>query len=100
MNTMFEFRVLGCQTWDRQDDNIDVEIVVESSTRYSATFFTIRNVASLFEKNRTTGECASGTYLWAANMILVRDLERETIRTAIDDLVKSGEIETACYRHS
>ena len=98
MDSTFDFRVLGCPTWDNQDDNVDVEIIVHSSTCYSATFFTVKNITSLFDKNRITGECVSGTYLWAANMILVKDLEIDTIRVTISDLLTSGEIETTCHR--
>jgi hypothetical protein len=98
MTTPFTFRVLGSQTWDIHDDNVDVEIEVNGTVRYSATFFTLRNLASLFAKNRQTGECAAGTYLWAADMILVQDLRIETIRQTIEDLLRSGELESACHQ--
>jgi hypothetical protein len=80
------------------DDNVDVEILVDSRDRYSATFFTMRNIVSLFEKNRITGECESGAYMWAANMIIVNDLDLETIRISIFGLLSSGEIDAACHR--
>jgi len=98
MTAPFSFRILGSQTWDIHDDNVDVEIEVNGTARYAATFITLRNVASLFAKNRLTGECAAGTYLWAANMILVQDLRIETIHQTIEDLLRSGDLESACHQ--
>ncbi len=98
MTTSFDIRVLGCQTWNINDDNVDVEIVVDGLGRYAGTFFTLQNIATLFEKNQQTGECASGIYLWAANMIIVRDLRTETIRQTVEDLWRTGELEAVCHR--
>jgi hypothetical protein len=98
MPTPFTFQILGCQSWDVHDDNLDVEIEVGGTLRFAATFFTLQNIASLFEKNRATGECASGTYLWAANMIIVRELTTETIRHTIEDLLRTGELESVCLK--
>jgi hypothetical protein len=96
--TRFTYSVLGCQTWDASDDNIDVEITLSDERKYSATFFTISNIRTLMNKNRLTGECAGGIYFWAANMIVVEDLESETIRRTVAGLIKDGEIDDACYR--
>ncbi len=98
MSIPFSFRVLGSQTWDIDDDNVDIEIEVNGMVRYSATFVTPQNITSLFAKNRLTGECAAGTYLWAANMIIVQDLQMETIRQTIEDLLRSGELGSACHQ--
>lgn len=92
----FSFRVLGCSTWDERDDNVDLEITLDDGRRFGATLFTLSNLQSLFKKNRATGECADGTYLWAANMILVEKLDQATITRTIADLIASGELETAC----
>ena len=77
--------------------NVDVE-VRDSSGRWSATFFTLDNIRSLFEKNASTGECAGGLYLWAADMILVWTLDRATIEHTVADLRATGEFETAFAR--
>lgn len=97
MANKIEFQVIG-ESWDPEDDNIDVEIYVNSSVRYSATFFTVQNVATLMERYRHTGECAAGAYFCAVDMILVRDLKIETLEKAIHDLVETGEIQWACQQ--
>jgi hypothetical protein len=76
---------------DLSSDNIDVVIYFADGTKYMATFFTLENLRHLFVKNRSTGECASGKYLWAANMIIVESLDDETIKTAVADLIATGE---------
>ena len=80
------------------DDNVDVEIELSDGNRYSATFFTLMNIQSLMKKNKLTGECAGGIYLWSSNMILVENLHLETIERTIAGLVQEGELDTACCR--
>jgi hypothetical protein len=77
------------------NDNVEVEVTLPSGVRYWATFFTMENIRSLFEKNARTGENASGTYFrWASNMIIVKTLTREVIERTIMDLVASERFET------
>jgi hypothetical protein len=89
----FSIHVVGAQVWDPKRDNIDIEVRFLDGRRFGATFFTLKNLASLFEKNRSTGECAGGTYLWAANMIIVEELSMETITRTVNDLLRVGELQ-------
>lgn len=73
------------------DDNIDVEVLLDNGERYTAAFFTLKNIASILERYKNSGECLSGLYFWASNLIIIDNLHKETIREAIDDLVKNGE---------
>jgi len=43
----------------------------------------------------STGECLSGRYFWASDMVVVRKLARKAICEVVDDLLSSGEIEGA-----
>jgi len=83
------------QRVDLEDDNVDVLVYFADGSKCAATFFTLENIRRLFFKNRTTGECASGKYLWAANMIIVESLDEETIQAAVADLMASGEFARA-----
>jgi hypothetical protein len=80
---------------DPLDNNVDVEVRLADGSRWSATFFTLANVQSLFEKYRTTGECRNGLYFFAVDMILVERLDEETIRETTDALLESGELNDA-----
>jgi hypothetical protein len=75
--------------------NVDVEVIDDRGLRWSATFFTLANLEHLFDKNAMTGECGRGLFLWAADMILVREISREVINRTIAELRASGEFETA-----
>ena len=96
----FTVRVVGPQVWDTVVDNVDVEVVMADGRRFGATFFTMQNIERLFEKNRATGECRAGLYLWAANMILVHQLSMEVIDETVQDLLENGELESAFARLS
>jgi hypothetical protein len=78
---------------DRADDNVDVEVTFADGSRYAATFFTQNNLRSLFAKNERTGECKGGLYLWASNMVIVRDLSEESISETVADLIAQDEFE-------
>jgi hypothetical protein len=65
---------------------------------YWVNFITYRNIQTLFDKNRETGECARGLYFWGTNMIIVHDLKRETIEQSIAGLIDEGELESCCAR--
>ncbi|HMA94643.1 MAG TPA: hypothetical protein VKP30_18255 [Polyangiaceae bacterium] len=95
MESAFSFRVVGAQSWDVNDDNVDVEVTLHDGRRYGATFFTLSNIAHLFEKNRHTGECGGGTYLWARGMVILKDLSPDTMHATVKDLMQVDELECA-----
>jgi hypothetical protein len=71
------------------DDNVDVEVIFDNGLRFSATFFTLKNIHSLFEKNRRTGECKKGLYFWCVDMIIVEKLSRHIIAKTVAALISS-----------
>jgi hypothetical protein len=80
--------------WNPQDDNTDVIVTLEDGSRWVATFFTYRNVQTLTDKNKTTGECLAGTYFWSSNMILIDEVSRQRIEEVIGELLKEKTFET------
>jgi hypothetical protein len=76
-------------------DNVDVEVVFDSGEFYVATFFTLENIRGLMEKNRRTGECLGGLYLWASDMIIVERLTLDAVSRTVADLLVSGEFGAA-----
>jgi len=78
-----------------EDDNVDVRIELADGRAYSLTFFTIANLATLMARWGKTGECANGLYVWAKNMIVVQEISQTVITKVVQDLVETGEIETA-----
>ncbi|MFF2879079.1 hypothetical protein ACFVR2_22550 [Gottfriedia sp. NPDC057991] len=56
-----------------------------------ATYITYKNILSLKEKNKATGEYLSGKYFWASDMILIDDISCETITDVVVQLLKDNE---------
>lgn len=69
------------------NDNTDVIVTLNNGKKYIATFFTYENIEYLRKKNQETGECNSGSYFWASNMIIIDSIDRNTISTTIEDLI-------------
>ncbi|MDH0864174.1 hypothetical protein [Mitsuaria sp. GD03876] len=88
----------GQEIVDAVDDNVDILIDVEDGRLFSATFFTINNLSTLMRRYRASGECAAGKYVWAKDMIVVESITRATLEVAIDELIRTGEIESCCTR--
>lgn len=76
------------------NDNSDVIVTFENGKKYIATFFTYKNIEWLRKKNKKTGECLSGTYFSATNLMLIDRLNREQILKVINDLINEEEFTT------
>ena len=75
------------------DNNTDVIITFTDERKYVATFFTYQNIRTLAEENKRTDECLSGKYFWASDMILIENIDRDTIEKVIDELIKGEEFQ-------
>jgi hypothetical protein len=85
----YKFRINwnSSEPFDIENDVIDVRIKTKSREEYSANFTTLKFLGYLFEKNKRTGECLSGTYFCMPNMVVVEKLTEDNIRRTIDDLI-------------
>jgi hypothetical protein len=52
----------------------------------------------LTDKNRQTGECLSGAYFWASDMILIEEVSRPRIEEVVQHLIQEGELEAIFTR--
>ncbi|MCG8462974.1 MAG: hypothetical protein MI919_42360 [Holophagales bacterium] len=85
----------GSEGLKELDDNADVEVLLPDGRRFGATFFTRANLDSILARYRETGECESGLYFWARDMILVDRLTRVTVEQTVLSLIRHGELEDA-----
>ena len=81
----------GITPVDSDNDNVDVQVTFPNGERFSAVFFTIRNIETLMKRYKKTGECASGLYFGASDMIIVERLTEKTICKTIDHLLAEDE---------
>ncbi|MBX9660845.1 MAG: hypothetical protein K2X00_19995 [Nitrospiraceae bacterium] len=88
--------------WDESNaprqGNVDVEVRFENGSRYGATLFTIDNITSLMKSYEESGECRSGSYFWAADLIILRRLSMTEISKTVADLVGKSEFFKAFSR--
>lgn len=81
----------GYQVKDVLNDNIDVHIVTATSEVFFGTLFTALNIQELIAKQ-------GGSYFWATDMVIVKNLEKETIKNAIDEIISDGYLNQAFPR--
>jgi len=72
------------------NNNTDVSVEFEDGSVYGAVFFTYENIEDLRKKNKKTGECLNGRYLWARNMIIVESISRKEIEEVIAHLIEES----------
>jgi len=91
----FEIDIPDKENFDPEIAALEVIIITRDGKKYSANIVTKDYIPWVFEKNRETGECANGT-CWGRkdNMILVRKMTPEDIKTSIDYFIKNLEIES------
>jgi hypothetical protein len=80
---------------DPHADNVDVFVDFEDGKRFVATLFTQQNIRELFERYEASGECGGGQYVWAKNMIVMKEVSADAIRAAVASLIAAGELEQA-----
>jgi len=85
-------------TWFPDNTNTDVMVSWETGERWIASFITYKQVQTLTDKNRKTGENLSGAYFWTSDMILVDEASRHRIEEIIRDLVETDYFESVFKR--
>lgn len=90
----YKFRIKwdSSQPYDPECETVDVRLNIKKG-EYSADFVTRKYLDYIFEKNKRTGESASGTYFAMPGMIIVDRLDEPTIKTTIDNLIENLEVE-------
>lgn len=81
--------------WNIDDDNSDVIVTFENGERWIATFFTYKNIITLSEQYRQTGECLAGRYLWSSDMVLIDKLTRPNIEQVVEAMIEVEDFRTA-----
>ena len=73
--------------YDEEDANSDVHFELTDGSKWCASLYTYRNIFSLSEKNRNTGESLSGKYFIADKSIFISSLNKELIISVINDII-------------
>lgn len=70
----------GYQVNDIFNDNLDLNVIFPDNSVFFGTSFTVYNIQHLMEKG-------PNNYFWAVDMFIVKDLEKMTIKKAIQDAI-------------
>ena len=84
---MLEFKIIvpaGYNVQNIFNDNIDLNIILPDGTVFFTTFFTLKNIQTLIEDE---------LYFWSTDMVIVKDLKKETIKKAVTQIIKDGYVE-------
>lgn len=82
MNNMKNYKVIfptGYKNTNIVNDNIDINIVFETGEVYCASLATLENIQSFFS--------IGDIYYWMSDMIIMKDLKKDTIRLMIDQVI-------------
>lgn len=86
--------------FDPSDCNSDVIFELDDGSRWVVTFFTYKNIETIRNTNRCTGECLYGTYFCATDMVLISEISVETIKAVLQEMLSSGSIGIYCSKLS
>lgn len=81
---------------DIAHQNIDFWIQIEGKT-YWGSAITTENIQYLMEKDKQTGECASGAYHWQSNAIILKDFTVECLALAVEDIIQENLLDSIFY---
>jgi len=77
-------------SWDPAA-NSNVAVTFADGSRWFASVVTYRNVITLTERWRRTGESFGGRYFWTSDMLLLDELSRAWIEEVIAHTLANGE---------
>lgn len=78
---------------DTSSDLIDIEVGYKGKM-YRGCVSTPKFVSDRMEDYHRTGENAKGAYFCAKGLVILKDLEKTTISSAVRDLANRGDLET------
>ena len=78
--------------------NVDAELRLADDSRWSATVFTLDEVARLMNVWSTTGEALAGAYFWCSDGLIVREAGVESMALVLAELLDTGEYTGALQR--
>jgi len=71
----------------------DIILKTKDGKRYISNFITRKYLDHMFEKNKTTGECAKGTFFAMPQCVIIEDLTRDSVKKTINDMIDNVEVE-------
>ncbi|MBI3783389.1 MAG: hypothetical protein HY270_08300 [Deltaproteobacteria bacterium] len=81
--------------WNPSDSLTDVVVTLPDGTHWIAGFCSFGHLETLRRSCSDSGECLSGKYLWASDLILIDDTSRTSVAAVVEDLLSKGDLQDA-----
>ena len=90
----YDFKLVwdGAEPYNPENAAIDVRLRTTEGREYTANIVTPKFIEGMFEKNKKTGECATGAYFAMPDMIIVNKINNDNVRRTIEDMIVNKEI--------
>ncbi|MFN8509829.1 MAG: hypothetical protein U0Z75_04625 [Deinococcaceae bacterium] len=77
----------------------DIIIRMDEKEVYCLTLFTVNDIKEMMEKCKKDGDCLSGKYYWASDMLIVENTKIELVLEVCDEIVKTGLIKKISQKY-
>lgn len=78
---------------DKYCDNEDVYVLLDNGEKYYASFFTMKEIETIIEHYKSSGENLNGSYFWASDMFIINELTKPSVEKVINDLIVTDSFE-------
>jgi hypothetical protein len=69
----------------------DVIVKLRNGDFFLAPFFSYNSIFRLRSQYEESGEYLGGQYFWVEGMILIKDLDHETVWSVVENLIEEGD---------
>jgi hypothetical protein len=77
-------------------ENADVHVTLADGTKRYITFLTLAEIGRILARWKHSGEVGNGSYFWCSDLVIVPQQGIPAMTTAIEELVHSQDIVSAC----
>ena len=82
---------------DPTEANAHVIVELDNGTAWMASFYTYKQVSSIVESYKASGEYLNGKYFWDSNLILIDEISRKCVEEVVKHLIDVGEFTNAFW---
>ncbi len=83
--------MLGAEDDPEVVENVDVEVIADDGSRWSATLLTLHAINSIMRSWEDSGECSAGTYFHCPDLVIVKSGGIPSMTELLVSLTRSGE---------
>lgn len=90
--------MLGADDNAKTVENVDVEVILDDGSRWSATFLSLAEIGRIMSRWKTTGECLGGSYFQCSDLVVVGREGLDAMTEVLRGLLESGQLRNVLTR--